>query len=185
LEAPESTAAVTTTGVVEDVVGDAGSLPPRPIAAGVDEVHALDEPTTAVQERAAPEGSARAASPEIQEVEETGASLSQAARSGEARALELACTPWAAVFGSGDDSEDNEEVASRNTLERGPNEARRAFDELILPATLVSSLVRRSSSRFRGLLGVRHLSLPCWRQTLESSGQRRAREVRELREGRT
>jgi hypothetical protein len=54
-------------------------------------------------------------------VEETGASLSQAAKSSEARALELACTPWVTIFGSGDDSEDEEEVAVRNTLERGLN----------------------------------------------------------------
>jgi hypothetical protein len=45
------------------------------------------------------------------------------------------------VFGSDDDSEDNEEVAAHNTLEHGMNWARRAFDELILPATLVSSLI--------------------------------------------
>jgi hypothetical protein len=37
---------------------------------------ALGEPATAAQEQAAPEGTARVASPEIQEVEETGASLS-------------------------------------------------------------------------------------------------------------
>jgi hypothetical protein len=90
-------------------------------------------------------------------------SSSQAAASGEARALELACTPWAAVFGSGDDSEDDEEVAACNTLERGLNWVRRAFDELILPATSVSFLVQWSSSRFCGLLGVHHSSLLCWR----------------------
>jgi hypothetical protein len=47
--------------------------------------------------------------------------LSQVAASGEAQALELACTPWEAIFGSGDDSEDDEEVVARNTLERGLN----------------------------------------------------------------
>jgi hypothetical protein len=47
--------------------------------------------------------------------------LSQVAASGEAQALELACTPWAAVFGSDDDSKDDEEVAVRNTLEHGLN----------------------------------------------------------------
>jgi hypothetical protein len=107
--------------------------------------------------------------------------LSQGAASGEVRGLELACIPWATVFGSGDNSEDDEEVAAHNTLERGMNWARRAFDELILPATSVSSLVRRSSSRFCGLLGVCCLFSPCLRQTLESSGRRRAREVCKLR----
>jgi hypothetical protein len=67
--------------------------------------------------------------------------LSQGVAGGEVRGLELACTLWATVFGSDDDSEDNEEVAAHNTLEHGMNWARRAFDELILPATLVSSLI--------------------------------------------
>jgi hypothetical protein len=61
--------------------------------------------------------------------------------SGEVRSLELACTSWAATSGSGDDIEDGEEAAVRNTLERGLNWVHRAFDELILPATLVSFLV--------------------------------------------
>jgi hypothetical protein len=173
------------TGVAEAVVGEAGSSPPHLVVAEANEVRALDEPVDAIQEQAAPEGMERVASPEIQEVEETGASLSQGAASGEVRGLELACTPWATVFGSGDDSEDDEEVAARNTLERGMNWACRAFDELNLPATSVSSLVRRSSFRFCGLLRVRRLFYPCWRQTLESSGRRRAREVRELRAERT
>jgi hypothetical protein len=59
---------------------------------------------------------------------------------GEAQLLELACTSWAATSESGDDAEDDEEAAARNTLERGLNWARRAFDELILPATTVSFL---------------------------------------------
>jgi hypothetical protein len=106
----------------------------------------LDEPVAAAQEQAAPEGTVRVASLEIQEVEEMGASLSQGAASGEVRGLKLSCTPWATVFGSGDDSEDDEEVLAHHTLEQGINWARRAFDELILPTTLVSSFVRRSSS---------------------------------------
>jgi hypothetical protein len=60
--------------------------------------------------------------------------LPQGATSGEAQTLELACTPWAAASEHGDD----EEVAACNTLERGLNWARRAFDELILLATSVS-----------------------------------------------
>jgi hypothetical protein len=112
--AAKATAAAATTGVAEAVVGEAGSSPPRPVAAEANEVRTLDEPAAATQEQAAPEGTARAASPEIQEVEETGASLSQGAASGEVRGLELACTPWATVFGSGDDSEDDEEVAAQH-----------------------------------------------------------------------
>jgi hypothetical protein len=81
------------------LLGEVGSSPPRPVAAGADEGHAIDEPATTVQGRAAPEGTIRAASPEIQEVPETEASLSQAAASGEARALELAYTPWAVISG--------------------------------------------------------------------------------------
>jgi hypothetical protein len=145
-EAAEATAAVAATSVIEAVVGEAGSSPTRPVAADADEVRTLDGPAAAAQEQATPKGTTRAASPEIQEVEEMGASLSQGTGSSEARTLELTCTPWAATIGSGDDSEDDEEVAAQNTLERGLNWARRAFDELILPATSVSSLVRRSSS---------------------------------------
>jgi hypothetical protein len=92
------------------------------------------KPATAPQGRDAPEGTTRAASPEIQEVEEgMGAALSQGVASGEARALELACTPWAAAFEAGDDAEDDEEVAACNTLERGLEWARHAFHRLILP----------------------------------------------------
>jgi hypothetical protein len=64
-EAAKATAAVAATGAIEAVVGEAGSSPPCPVAAGIDEVRALDEPAVAVQERAAPEGTARAASLEI------------------------------------------------------------------------------------------------------------------------
>jgi hypothetical protein len=46
------------------------------------------------------------------------AALLQGVASGEAQALELACTSWAATSESGDDAEDDEEVAARNTLER-------------------------------------------------------------------
>jgi hypothetical protein len=67
--------------------------------------------------------------------------LLKGAASGEAQALKLACTSWAATSGPGDDTEDDEEVAARDTLERGLNWACRAFDELILPATSVSFLV--------------------------------------------
>jgi hypothetical protein len=59
----------------------------------------------------------------------------------EAQTLELACNSWAATSGLGVDSEDDKEVAARNTLERGFTWARRAFDELIVPATSVSFLI--------------------------------------------
>jgi hypothetical protein len=64
--------------------------------------------------------------------------LLQGATGSEARTLELACVSWAATFEPGDDTEDDEEVAARSTLERGLNWAHHAFDELILPATSVS-----------------------------------------------
>jgi hypothetical protein len=60
---------------------------------------------------------------------------------GEAQTLELTCTLWAATSGLGVDSEDDKEVPAHNTLERGLTWARRAFDELILPATSVSFLI--------------------------------------------
>jgi hypothetical protein len=43
-----------------------------------------------------------------------------------------------------DESEDDEDIAACNTLERGLNWAWCAFDELILPATSVSFLICRS-----------------------------------------
>jgi hypothetical protein len=58
--------------------------------------------------------------------------------SGESQTLELTCTSWAATSESGDDAEDDEEVAARNTLKRRLNWARRAFDELILPRVIWS-----------------------------------------------
>jgi hypothetical protein len=70
-----------------------------------------------------------------------GAALLQGTASDEAQALELTCTLWAATSESGNDAEDGEEVAARNTLEHGLNWAHRAFDELILPASSVSFLV--------------------------------------------
>jgi hypothetical protein len=88
----------------------------------------------------------------------------QGAASGVAQVLELACTSWVATFKSGDDAEDDEEVAVRNTLERGLNWARRDFDEMILPATSVSFLVLKLCLQFSGLLEECHLSSLCRRQ---------------------
>jgi hypothetical protein len=99
-----------------------------------------DEPAAAVQERVAPKATTRAASPDIQEAKETRASLSQGAAGGEAQTLDLACTSWAATSGLDVNSEDDEEVAARNTLECRLTWACCIFDELILPVTSVSFL---------------------------------------------
>jgi hypothetical protein len=85
---------------------------------------------------------ARAITSEIQVVEETGASLSQGATGGDARTLKLACSSWATIAGLDADFKDDEEAAACHTLECGMTWARRAFDELILPATSASFLVR-------------------------------------------
>jgi hypothetical protein len=155
---------------------------PRSVTPSTDEVLVPNEPTAALQESVAPEDTVRAASPEIQEAEEgAGAALLQGAAGGEAQTLELACTPWAATSRSGNDAKDDEEVAARNTLEHGLNWARRAFDELILPATSVRFLVWNSSLQFSGSCEKCYLFLFCSGQTLTSSGRRRARAVRELR----
>jgi hypothetical protein len=101
-----------------------------------------DEPIATLLKRVAPEYTTRATSPEIQEAEEgAGVALLRGAASGEAQTLKLACTSWAAPSRSGDDTEDDEEIAPLNTLERRLDWARHAFDELILPATSVSFLV--------------------------------------------
>jgi hypothetical protein len=132
-------AAAAAVGATEDVVGEAGSASPHMVAAGVDEAVGPGEPAADLQERVAPEEAARATSPEILEAEEdAGAALLQGTVSGETQTLELACTSWAATSEPGDNTEDDEEVAARNALERGLNWARRAFDELILPVTTVS-----------------------------------------------
>jgi hypothetical protein len=128
-------------GTVEGVVGGAGPSSPRPVVAAVEEVLMPSQPAVAPQERDAPEGATRAASPEIQEAEEnSGMALSQGVGSGEAQVLELACAPWAAAYEAGDDTEDDEEAAACNTLKRGLAWACHEFDELILPTTSVSFL---------------------------------------------
>jgi hypothetical protein len=153
-EAGMDTPTPSVVGVVEGVVEGVGPSSSQPAAATAEEVPVLSQPTAAPQECDAPEGTTRAASPqerdapggttttaspEIQEVvENSGATLPRGIRSGEAQALELACVPWAAAFKVGDDTEDDEKAEACNTLERGLAWARRAFDELILPATSVS-----------------------------------------------
>jgi hypothetical protein len=84
VDAAETPALVPEPGMAEPIVGEEGTSPPRPIAAEAEGVEArvLDEPTTIVQELAAPEMMTWATTPEIQEAEETGASLSQGAAGG-------------------------------------------------------------------------------------------------------
>jgi hypothetical protein len=143
-EATDAPAPVAEAGASKDIVREEVSLPPCPVVVDIDsiEVRIPDEPASVAQGPSAPETETRVASPEIQEVEEVGASLSQGVVGDEARTLELACDSWAASSRFGADSEDDEEVATRNTLVRGMTWARHAFDELILPSTSVSFLVR-------------------------------------------
>jgi hypothetical protein len=132
--------------VAEPVVGEDGASPPGPVAAEAEGVkaHVLDEPAAVAQESAVPEMVSRATTLEIQVAEEMGASLSQGAAGGEARSLELALTSWAATSGLDSDSEDDEEAAARHTFGRGMTWVCRAFDELILPTTSMSFLVKDS-----------------------------------------
>jgi hypothetical protein len=141
-EAAKAPASVAEAGAAEAVVGEEGSSSPRPVAAEAEgvETRVPNELTTVVQESTAPETMTGATSLEIREAEEIGASLSQDAVGGVAQTLELVCTSWAANSRLDVDSKDDEEAAARNTQERGMTWARRAFDELILPATSVSFL---------------------------------------------
>jgi hypothetical protein len=75
-KAAGTTTAVAATDVAEVVVGEAGSSSSRPVADEVVEARVLDESAAAIQEQVAPEATTRAASPEIQEAKEMGASLS-------------------------------------------------------------------------------------------------------------
>jgi hypothetical protein len=65
-------------GAVEAVIGKDGSSPPHPVVVEAEglETRMPDEPARVVQESGAPETMTRAASSEIREAEETGASLS-------------------------------------------------------------------------------------------------------------
>jgi hypothetical protein len=89
---------------------------------------------------------------------------------------------WAAAFEVGDDTEDDEEAAACNTLERRLVWARRVFDELILPATSVTfSYTSNLFSDFLGSFERCGSPSTCSGQTLEALGRRRARMTRELR----
>jgi hypothetical protein len=71
--------------VAEAVVGEEESSSPCPVVADAGEVetHVPDEPAAAIQEPVTPETMTGATSLEIQEVEETWASLSKSAAGGE------------------------------------------------------------------------------------------------------
>jgi hypothetical protein len=136
------------------------------------------QPATVPQEHDAPEGATRAASPEIQEVRENwGAALPRDVGGRDARALELARTPWTAAFEVGDDVEDDEEAVACNTLERGLAWACRAFDELILPTTSVSFPCASNLFPVFSVLpgGVAHLRLVRGRPLRRLVGGERAR----------
>jgi hypothetical protein len=121
VEVAETPALVAEPVSAEAVAGEEVTSPPSPVTVEVEDVetHALDEPAAAAQGLAVPESMARAITPEIQVVEETEASLSQGAAGGDARTLELACSPWATTTALDADSEDNEKAAVRHTLECG------------------------------------------------------------------
>jgi hypothetical protein len=146
MEAAETPALVAEPVSAEAVTDEEETSPLGPVTVEVEDVEtrALDEPTTAALGFAVPESMARAITPEIQVAEEMEASLSQGAVGGHARTLELACSSWATTTGLEADSEDDEEAAACHTLEHGMTWARRAFDELILPATSVSFITKGS-----------------------------------------
>jgi hypothetical protein len=186
VETAEAPAPVAEVDATEDVVVAEGSPPPCTVAVETEGVEARvpGEPVTVVQESATPGTMTRVASPEILDAEETGASLSQGATSCEARTLDLACASWAVTSGLDANSEDDEEVAACHTLECGMTWARDAFDELILPATSVSFLVKdylldSRSSRVMPLILFLLAADP------RVFRQRRARKVRNLRVKRT
>jgi hypothetical protein len=77
VKAAEATGPVAEASVAEAVVGGEGTLSPRPVAVEADgvKIRVLNEQATVVQESAAPKMMTRAASPEIREAKEIGASL--------------------------------------------------------------------------------------------------------------
>jgi hypothetical protein len=113
-EATDALAPVAEASASKAAVREEASLPPRLVAADTKsvEVRIPDETAAIAQGPVAPEMETRAASPEIQEVEEARASLSQGVAGDEACTLELACVSWATSSGLGTDSEDDEEVAA-------------------------------------------------------------------------
>jgi hypothetical protein len=137
VEATETPAPVAKPVSAEATVGKEETSPPGSITVEVKDVEtrALDEPAATAQGLVVPESMARAVTQEIQVAEETGTSLSQGAAGGDARTLELACSSWATTTRLDTDTQDDEEAATRHTLECGMTWARRAFDELILLVT--------------------------------------------------
>jgi hypothetical protein len=78
VEAAEAPALVAEPSVAETVVGGEGTSSPHLVAAEAEGVEArgLGEPAAVVQDLAVPDTMTSATTPEIQEAEETGASLS-------------------------------------------------------------------------------------------------------------
>jgi hypothetical protein len=80
-------------------------------------------------------------SPEIQEVGEgSGAAQLPELEEGDAWTSDLARFSWAAAFKEDASIDKDEESVARRSLERELLWAHRAFNELILPATMVSVL---------------------------------------------
>jgi hypothetical protein len=98
-----------------------------------------------------------------------------------ARVLELVCVPWAASFNVRDDVEDDEEAAMCNTLEHGLAWVRRAFDELILPATSVNFFCANDLFLIFRVSEMCGSPSSCSGQTLTTSSWRRLHAARELR----
>jgi hypothetical protein len=85
---------------------------------------------------------------EIQETGEgSGAAQLSEPEEGDARISDLAHFSWVAAFEVSADAAEDEESAACPSLERGLLWAHRAFDELILPETTVSSLDATFHSR--------------------------------------
>jgi hypothetical protein len=100
VEAAGAPAPVAEPGAVEAVVRGEEISSPHPVATEAEGVETLvlDEPTTVARESVVPETMTKATTPEIQEAEETRASLSHGVVGGEARTLDLACTLYAATL---------------------------------------------------------------------------------------
>jgi hypothetical protein len=125
VEAAKTPGPVAKSVSAEAVVGKKRTSPPDPVAVEAEGVEArvLDESAAIVQESAVPETVSRAATQRFRWPRRRGAPFSRrAGRRG--RTIELACTLWAATSGLDADSEGDEEVTTRHTLECGMTWAR-------------------------------------------------------------
>jgi hypothetical protein len=118
-----------------------GSLSPRSAAPIYEAAPTANTSLTAPQEHDALRSVARASSPEFQETGEgSGAVQLPELEKGDAWIFDLARFSWATAFEADASAGEDEESAACHTLERGLLWARRAFDKLILPTTMVSPL---------------------------------------------